>query len=130
MIKYNMLCAAGLVFFALTSLAEAQEIDFPVLKGPYLGQKLPGETPELFAPGVISKSDSKEMGCTWTPDMKEFYFTRQGTPSNPRAWAIWFTKEVDGIWKKPQIVTFSGKYMDIARIWLIPFAPSYQAVSK
>ena len=25
--------------------------DFPVLKGPYLGQKPPGDVPELFAPG-------------------------------------------------------------------------------
>ena len=28
--------------------------DWPVLKGPYIGQKPPGMTPEIFAPGIIS----------------------------------------------------------------------------
>lgn len=27
---------------------------FPVLKRPYLGQKLLGRTPEIFAPGIVS----------------------------------------------------------------------------
>jgi len=35
--------------FASNSLA--QQGDFPILKGPYLGQKAPGMTPEIFAPG-------------------------------------------------------------------------------
>ena len=34
--------------------ADHSEIRFPVLKGGYLGQKLPGEKPELFAPGIVS----------------------------------------------------------------------------
>ena len=32
----------------------AQQENFPVLKGPYLGQKPPGLTPEIFAPEIIS----------------------------------------------------------------------------
>jgi len=28
--------------------------EFPVLKGPYFGQKPPGSTAEVFAPGIIS----------------------------------------------------------------------------
>lgn len=39
--------------FLNASAGEIQE-DFPILKGPYLGQKPPGETPELFAPGIVS----------------------------------------------------------------------------
>jgi hypothetical protein len=31
----------------------AQQDDSPVLKGPYLGQKPPGQIPEVFAPGII-----------------------------------------------------------------------------
>jgi hypothetical protein len=31
-----------------------QQTDFPVLKGPYLGQKPPGMKPEVFAPGMYS----------------------------------------------------------------------------
>ena len=32
-----------------------QQSDFPKLTGPYLGQKPPGLTPEVFAPGIVSK---------------------------------------------------------------------------
>lgn len=33
---------------------KAQQSDFPKLTGPYLGQKPPGTTPEIFAPGIVS----------------------------------------------------------------------------
>ena len=33
--------------------AHAQHDDFPVLKGPYLGQRPPGMKPEIFAPGIV-----------------------------------------------------------------------------
>ena len=32
----------------------SNEKDSSILKGNYLGQNLPGETPEVFAPGIIS----------------------------------------------------------------------------
>lgn len=35
--------------------------DFPPLKGPYLGQKPPGKTAEIFAPGIISNPDSRDL---------------------------------------------------------------------
>jgi len=34
--------------------AQNKIADFQVLKGPYLGQKPPGITPEIFAPGIIT----------------------------------------------------------------------------
>jgi len=41
----------GLVFFTMLFFMDcAQQDDFPVLKGPYLGQKPPGITPEVFEP--------------------------------------------------------------------------------
>lgn len=42
---------------------------------PYLGQKLPGLTPEAFAPGLIS-TDRWEYGGGFSPDMKEFYLLK------------------------------------------------------
>ncbi|MBO3697257.1 PD40 domain-containing protein [Roseivirga sp. E12] len=47
-----------------------------LLEGPYLGQKPPGLTPEVFAPGIIS-TKGWEMSGVFTPDMKEFYFIRE-----------------------------------------------------
>ena len=54
--------------------SNTQQHDFQVLIGPYLGQKPPGMTPELFALGIISDEDTKEMGCVLISDRKEFYF--------------------------------------------------------
>ena len=36
--------------------------EFPVLKGPYLGQKPPGMKPEIFAQGIITTDKSE--GCS------------------------------------------------------------------
>jgi len=59
----------------MSSSIHAQD-DLPVLEGPYLGQKLPGSTPEPFAPGIVS-TEGWEGNGVFTPNMKEFYFTRE-----------------------------------------------------
>jgi hypothetical protein len=41
----------------------------------YLGQTPPGTTAELFAPGIIS-TDAVELNSVFTPDGREFFFTR------------------------------------------------------
>ncbi|WP_340680702.1 hypothetical protein [Paraglaciecola sp.] len=65
--------------------------DFPVLEGPYLGQKPPGLTPEVFAPGSVS-TEHYELTGVFTPDMKEFYLIRDG-----------------GKYKKPSLVVFKNE---------------------
>jgi len=50
--------------------------EFPVLEGPYLGQKPPGLTPVVFAPGIIS-TKGWEYGAVFTPGMKELYWVRE-----------------------------------------------------
>ena len=47
-----------------------RQVDFPALKGPYLGQKPPGNTPELFAPGIVS-TRHYENSITLSPDGNE-----------------------------------------------------------
>jgi hypothetical protein len=79
--------------------------DFPKLTGPYLGQKPPGMTPELFAPGIISKGYD-ERGCFFTPDGKECFYQLRGAPHT----VIVHTEEVNGMWTQPEIAFFSGKY--------------------
>ena len=54
--------------------------DFRILEGPYLGQKPPSLTPEVFAPRIVS-TESHEWGGFFTPDMKEFYFGRKNNKS-------------------------------------------------
>ena len=62
-----------ITFFALflCSAANAQQRSNS-LTGPYLWQKLPGMTPEIFAPGIIS-TEKHEFLCCFSPDGNEFY---------------------------------------------------------
>lgn len=83
--------------------------DFPVLKGPYLGQVPPGDTAVLFAPGVLSDDTHSPLGIAVTPDGKEIFYTLF---SGPGMGTIVFTKEDNGIWTKPQTAHFSGEYRD------------------
>jgi len=59
----------------MSSGSHAQD-ELPVLEGPYLGQKPPGLTPEVFAPGIIS-TKGWEYGAVFAPGMKELYWVRE-----------------------------------------------------
>ncbi|NPD47980.1 MULTISPECIES: PD40 domain-containing protein [unclassified Lentimicrobium] len=83
----------------------SKDSDFPILSGPYLGQKPPGMQAEIFAPNIIS-TPFEESGCSFTPDGKEVYFRIMGPPRG----GIYFMKEVDGKWQEPQIAAFMGNY--------------------
>jgi len=50
------------------------------IENPYLGQKPPGLTPEVFAPGIVS-TEHRDWTGRFTPDMKEYYFTRYNSKS-------------------------------------------------
>jgi hypothetical protein len=63
-----------LVFALFTGLTAKD--NWPVVKGPYLGQKPPGMKPEIFAPGIVSIKQGHEFSCTFSADGTEFYFNR------------------------------------------------------
>ncbi len=102
----------SLLFSILTmvSIGHSQE-EFPVLEGPYLGQKPPGMMAEPFAPGIISK-EGWEIEGVFAPGMKEFYFTT--SPEEPfRPTVIGFRQE-NNVWKK---------YIEFKRSGEIGFSP-------
>jgi len=80
--------------------------DFPKLTGPYLGQKAPGMTPEVFAPGIVSVPNVNYTTGTFSGDGKEIYFYRW---SNNQA-KIFVTKIVNGMWTAPEELPFIAKY--------------------
>lgn len=84
---------------------EKNNSDFPILRGPYLGQKPPGMTPEIFAPGIISNGLSNR-DVAISPDRKEMYFGLH-TPDFKYA-TILVTKQIDGIWTKPEVAPFAS----------------------
>ena len=81
-------------------------------KGEYMGQKKPGLTPEVFAPGIVS-TNTGEFAIAFLPDGKEFYFTRHVVKDNGRGLnTIMVAKMIDGRWTGPETAPFSGKYFD------------------
>ena len=46
----------------------------------YLGQQPPKDTPTVFDPGIISLPDRKEEVITFSPNLKEIYFSIEFYP--------------------------------------------------
>lgn len=72
----------------------------PVLTGPYLGEQPPGDTPKLFAPGVVS-TGKEHSAAMFTADGTELWFGRM-FPA-----AIWFMRQVDSVWTQPEVAPFA-----------------------
>jgi Tol biopolymer transport system component len=104
-VKKKLITGWIFAFFLMFLGIENHCEDFPVLKGPYLGQKPPGMTPEIFAPGIVS-TGFHEMFSYFTPDAKEFYFQLWKAPFP----VILVMKEKNGQWTKPEVASFSGRY--------------------
>lgn len=70
----------------------------------YFGQKPPGSTPEVFAPGIISIDDHASGSITFNPDMTELVFNhrKQGEINN-----LYTMKLTDGKWSKLLSAPFS-----------------------
>jgi ankyrin repeat protein len=79
--------------------------------GEYFGQELPGLTPVLFAPGIISTREFNERDVTFSPDISEFYFTQWARTPRRKMTIMVATQENDK-WTEPTTAPFSGKYAD------------------
>jgi len=98
----------GIIFFIVFVLIScAKQDDFPVLKGPYLGQKPPGMTPEIFAPGIISLEGSYEGGATFSYDGTYFCYKKDFN-NNPDVEKIGISKYENGKWTFPKLAPFSS----------------------
>jgi hypothetical protein len=76
---------------------------FPVLQGPYLGQKPPGLTPQLFAPGIVS-TGMYERDMAASSDGKEIFYG----VSFGRITTILSTRQEKGGWTEPQVTSFAS----------------------
>lgn len=73
------------------------------ISGKYLGQTLPGDEPELFAPGFINRG-LYTRDIALMPSGDELYFTISF--GNFTYSAIMVTREIDGEWTEPQVAPF------------------------
>lgn len=85
---------------------------FPVLEGIYLGEKLPGDTVMMFAPGIIS-TGMDERDAAFIYNGREFFFTR----IIDSVYTLMHSEEVNGQWTEPEIAAFSGNYDDVEPIF-------------
>ena len=94
--------AFSVLSFSLSAGAAAQARP----QGPYFGQTPPGSRPEVFAPGVVSTA-AHEFACSFTPDGREFYFTRSTSPGSPTL--IMVSRMVNGTWTEPEPAAFNDR---------------------
>lgn len=77
---------------------------FPLLRGPYLGQRRPGRDAELFAPGLLSSMRMEHGPAVFSPDGREVYWT-----SVVGGQGRIFTMKIEaGRWTAPRALTLSG----------------------
>ena len=101
----TLLSISGVAGHELGDLAaggSAQDA-FPVLKGPYLGQKWTGPGSALFAPHIVS-TGLFESDIAFAPDGRACYFT---VTLPPALSVIVEMKEEEGGWSAPQVAPFS-----------------------
>jgi hypothetical protein len=75
--------------------------------GPYFGQKPPGKTPEIFAPGIISQKERMELSASFSPDGKEFSLVVIDKNSKTPKSDIFYTKQDNGHWSKLDTAYFA-----------------------
>jgi hypothetical protein len=71
--KYRALFVGMISLLSFVLMGRVRQNDFPALSGPYLGQKPPGLTPEIFAPGVVSTPMNEHSPAAFSPDGTELF---------------------------------------------------------
>jgi hypothetical protein len=89
-LKKTVLCLLPLIL----SLATACSAE---VTGPYFGQKPPGKTPKIFAPGILSLTNRMEARIAFSPDGNECFFT---VPQDFKFSCVklYYTKRVNNVW--------------------------------
>ncbi|WP_025666361.1 TolB-like translocation protein [Aquimarina megaterium] len=72
----------------------------------YLEQKPPSLTPEIFAPGLISKNTESEFGSVFNTEATEFFY---GVDINGRT-EIRYSELIKNKWSKPRTILSHDKY--------------------
>jgi len=110
-IKYFMLILVFTLFLNAcnTNNQKSKERDSPIIENPYFGQKLPGVTAEIFAPGFVSINGRYDYGISFSPDLNEMYFSanKKGETAN-----IYFSEIEGNKWKPIQKANFTKGQKD------------------
>lgn len=108
--KYSIVFCYIVLSILLVFNSFGHKNGFPELKGSYLGQKPPGMTPELFAPGIITTEYHEHSSPAFSKEGKEVYWSVFINFWGPQV--ILYMQQKNGIWAEPEVAPFSGQYSD------------------
>ncbi|MDP8200533.1 MAG: ankyrin repeat domain-containing protein [Candidatus Tenebribacter burtonii] len=90
--------------------ADVSDVQFPELKGDYLGQELPGITPEIFARGIVSSKHFHHTPVAFSPDGSIAVWPNhkpiQGTGYTEGD--LYFSRRINTVWGYPQPMPFTS----------------------
>jgi Tol biopolymer transport system component len=109
-IKMKKLILINCLLLVAGQIIHAQQSDFPKLTGPYLGQKPPGKTPELFAPEIFNPNFYSwyHSVIVFSPDGKEAFWQagRKNSADNQFEERLFTTKQINEKWTEPMMLPF------------------------
>jgi hypothetical protein len=126
-IKYQtvILQLALILFLSACNKKEnnIKDIVTPDNESLYPGQNLPGLIPEAFAPDIVC-TEFYEYSGTFTPDMKEFYFIRQGGKYEELTFVVLknsnneWQESVISEWVGQPVISPDGKIMHLGKRYM------------
>lgn len=102
------------VFVLITNCLSGQQ--FTNLYGDYLGQAIPGDTPLVFAPGIVSSDYLEHSPAIFSRDGNEVFWEVIQTPDSNSIYHIRFTKSMRRInnkWTRPVVVPYTNPFLSI-----------------
>ena len=83
------ICISTVLLFSTITMSSNcySEDKIPTLESHYFGEKPPGLIPKIFDPKIVSPEGRFDSG-SFTPDMKEFYFTRRDEQNKKRTFFV------------------------------------------
>jgi ankyrin repeat protein len=90
--------------------ADDKPIQFPALEGDYMGQTPPGETPELFAPGIVSSIWGLHSAAAFSMDGNTVMWAPMITIPGAlySTGGILMSERINGRWTAPCFTEFTG----------------------
>jgi hypothetical protein len=93
------------------TLATRADAAWPVLSGPYFGQKPPGLRAELFAPGIVSSEHHDDGPPAFSADGRECFWRVNGDHDGVRRTGrVFWSREERGRWTEPRLLSFTDPH--------------------
>jgi hypothetical protein len=106
----SLVVATASVLLAISIMGSTRQSQFPMLTGPYLGQKPPGMTPEIFAPGIVSR-DGQQGKLSFSPDQREVIFWERA--ADGKSMSIIRMTRTEDVWGPPEPMPFSTEFTNM-----------------